>query len=322
LPRIALQIERRSDPAPARAALMIRPVCFAYNPQTAETNAFQHRPSASPEELLERARSEFDGLAAALERAGVEVIVVEGDPGVFTPDALFPNNWLSFHDTGHAVIYPMAVPTRRAEVRPELIDLVEERLGVRWPHRVDLTPLVREERYLEGTGSVVIDHQTRTAYACRSLRTSEEGLRAFARATGHDPVLFDAVDESGAPYYHTNVMMSVGSRFAAVCVDAVAGPDRPRVVGRLEQAGRTIVPLTRAQVARFAGNMIELASRDGRTLLVMSQQARDSLTGEQTAYFESLGEIVSADLSTIEFVAGGSARCMIASVHTPAPSAR
>jgi hypothetical protein len=314
----ARQLEHRSSPTPARAALMIRPVWFEYNQQTAETNAFQHRPSASPDELLHRAQREFDGLAGALQDAGVHVIVVDDSHGAFTPDALFPNNWISFHDTGHAIIYPMAVPVRRAEVRPELIDVVEERLGVRWPHRVDLTPLADDEHYLEGTGSVVIDHQTRTAYACRSLRTSKEGLDAFAEAAGYDPVLFDAFDESGTPYYHTNVMMSVGTDYAAVCIEAIPEADRPRVVGRLEEAGKTIVPLTRVQTAKFAGNMIELASRDGRTLLVMSQQARVSLTSEQTAVFESLGEIVSSDLSTIEFVAGGSARCMIASIHTPA----
>ncbi len=309
-----------SAPRPASAALMIRPVWFEYNQQTAETNAFQHRPSASPDELLHRAQEEFDGLARALSAAGVNLVIVEDDPGAFTPDAIFPNNWVSFHESGHAVIYPMAVPVRRAEVRPELIDLVEQRLGVRWPHRVDLTPLAERGAYLEGTGSVVIDHQTGTAYACRSLRTTERGFAEFTRTLGYDGVLFDAHDESGTPYYHTNVMMSVGTDYAAICVEAIPEADRPRVVDRLEAAGKRIVPLTRTQTAKFAGNMIELASAAGDALLVMSEQARESLDDDQARVLESLGRIVSSDLSTIEFVAGGSARCMIASIHTPDPA--
>lgn len=307
-------------PYSATSALMIRPACFSYNTQTAETNAFQNMPFGfSSEELLEIARREFDGLASALTEAGVRVVLAHADPGADTPDALFPNNWISFHTDGRVFLYPMATPIRRREVRPELIDLVESTLGVQWRERVDLTPLVGDGAYLEGTGSLVFDRVTGTAFACRSQRTTDAGIAAFRDASGVNVVVFDAADAAGVPYYHTNVMMAVGEGFAAVCLEAVDGAGRGRLRAALEGVGKEIVELTRGQCASFAGNMLQLISVTGDPLIILSEQARASLSSDQTRTLERFGALVSADLQTIEFVAGGSARCMIAAIHPPEP---
>jgi len=306
------------SPVRASTALMVRPAFFGYCDETARSNAFQNRPvGMQADELILRARSEFEALAAALRDHGVDLVIADADPARDTPDALFPNNWITFHTSGAVVLYPMCAPTRRREVRPELIDLVEAQTGARWPSRLDLTHLADRGAFLEGTGSLVFDPLTAVAYACRSPRTTEEGLRVFSEKTGVEVHAFDAADPRGVPIYHTNVMMSVGVRSALVCLNCVAEKDRAALREAIETEDRELVEISYEQVASFAGNALELVSRDGEPLLVMSEQARRSLTPEQLAALEARSTIVSADLGAIEYVAGGSARCMIAAVYLP-----
>lgn len=306
------------SPARASTALMVRPAFFGYCDETARSNAFQNRPvGMQADELILRARSEFEALAAALREGGVDLVIADADPARDTPDALFPNNWITFHTSGAVVLYPMCAPIRRREVRPELIDLVESQTGARWPSRLDLTPLADRGAFLEGTGSLVFDPLSAVAYACRSPRTTEEGLGVFSEKTGVEIHAFDAADPRGVPIYHTNVMMSVGVRSALVCLNCVAEKDRGALREAIETEDRELVEISYEQVASFAGNALELVSRDGEPLLVMSEQARRSLTPEQLAALEARSTIVSADLGAIEYVAGGSARCMIAAVYLP-----
>jgi len=310
------------SPARASTALMVRPSYFGYCDETARSNAFQNRPVGMEErELIDQARREFEGLAQALSDHGVNLVIADADPAKDTPDALFPNNWITFHTSGAVVLYPMCAPTRRLEVRPDLIDLVEAQTGARWPSRLDLSPLADRGAFLEGTGSLVFDPLTAVAYACRSPRTTEEGLRVFTEKTGVDVHPFDAADPRGVPIYHTNVMMSVGVRSALVCLNCVAEADRDALREAIQTRDRELVEISYEQVASFAGNALELESRDGEPLLVMSEQARRSLTPEQLEALESRSTIVSADLGTIEYVAGGSARCMIAAVYLPSDAA-
>ncbi len=298
--------------------LMIRPRWFAFDEETAASNAFQRRePGVSPDELARAAGEEFERLAGALDAAGVGVIVADDRADVRTPDSVFPNNWLSFHASGHAVLYPMATASRRVEVRPELIERVEEATGARWARRVDLTALAERGAFVEGTGSLVFDHHAPLAFACRSARTTDAGLDAVERELGVETLRFTARDADGTPYYHTNVMMAVGDSVAIVCSESIDESERGAVLARLGSAGRRLVEISRAQAARFAGNALMLRSGSGDPLVVMSEQARAAFTPEQLRVLAASGAIVSADIATIERVGGGSARCMIAEVHVP-----
>ncbi len=223
------------------SVLMNRPLWFAFDPETAGSNAFQKEAAGeSAERVIRLAQQEFDGLAGALSDAGVRVVVAEDREGCVTPDSVFPNNWVSFHSTGEAVLYPMLAGSRRLEVRPELIGMVEAEVGARWPRVVDLTGLTGEGSFVEGTGSLVIDPLRGVAFACRSVRTTEGGLDAVERELGLETVRFDATDEDGVAYYHTNVMLSVGAGVVIVCAESIAEGDRERVMGRLEAEGRAI----------------------------------------------------------------------------------
>lgn len=296
----------------------VRPTAFGFNPETAATNSFQvDDRSLSPAEITARATREFDGLLGALRAHGVDVhVVADADPD--TTDAVFPNNWISLHADGHVVLYPMLSPRRRREVRPDIVARLEAALGVRWPHVVDLTPLAEEGAFLEGTGSVVLDRAHRIAYACRSPRTTERGLSAFADRVGYTIVAFDAADADGAPVYHTNVVMGIGTRFAAVCLDAIPDAEqRADLRTRFEATGHTVIPLTNEQRDEFAGNLLAVRGADDVECIVMSERARASLNAAQRTTLESFGRIVSAPLDTIERLGGGSARCMLAEIHAP-----
>lgn len=294
-----------AEPQTTARVLLIRPARFGANPETAATNAFQGVAAGSADEVLARARSEFDGLVAALRAHGVEVEVVEDTATPPKPDAVFPNNWVSFHAGGRALLYPMLAPSRQAEVRPELV----AKLG--YGPVVDLRG--DAAAVLEGTGSLVLDRRARVAYACLSPRTTPAGLARFRDALGYEVVTFHATDARGQAIYHTNVMLSIGTRLALVCLEAIrdAG-ERERVARRLRESGHELVELSLAQVEDFAGNVLELRSRSGTPLFVLSARARAALRPEQRARMESQGTLVSADLTTIETCGGGSARCMLA----------
>jgi len=303
----------------ASAVLMVQPAAFGFNSETATSNAWQ-RPAPTDAAALNRlARSESAGLCRALESEGVRVLMVEDDPRPARPDALFPNNWVSFHDDGTLVVYPMLSPVRRLERRPEVIDAVCAKLGFEPRRRIDLTAHESAGRFLEGTGSLVLDHVARVAYACRSPRTDESLVREWALMMDFEAVVFDATDERDRPYYHTNVMMWIGTRCAMVCAAAIAPADRERVCATLRNSGREMIEIDRAGVEGFAGNMLELATWDealgDASVLVMSATAHAALAGPMLQRLSGcVDALLPVPIPTIEQVGGGSVRCMLAEV--------
>ena len=303
----------------ASSVLMIRPVRFHSNPLTAASNRFQGKTAASPIEQQARAAAEFDGLARALADAGVRVVQFEDTPEPHTPDSVFPNNWISMHADGTVVLYPMEAENRRTERRRDIVDALASEHGFDVRQVVDLSAHESGGHYLEGTGSLVLDRTNRVAYACLSSRTHLDVLGDWAQRMGYDVVAFDAVDRSGVPIYHTNVLMAVGEKVAVICADAIPrGDQREAVLERLRQTGHEVVPISFGQMEAFAGNMLELRSAGGDRVLAMSDQARRSLTPEQLRIMERYDRIVSAPIDNIESSAGGSVRCMLAEIHLPA----
>lgn len=298
---------------------MIRPASFAGNVQTAASNRFQQIPAtASGDSSQAAALAEFDRLANALQRAGVDVHVFEDTPEPHTPDSIFPNNWVSFHADGVVVLYPMLAPNRRLERRMDIVEALNVSEGFHITRTIDLTHREAEEKFLEGTGSLVLDRINRIAYACLSPRTDMDVLGEFAQRLDYDIAAFEAFDAGGAAIYHTNVLMSVGARFAAICSECIESGRRAAVVDMLQSSGRAIVDLSLAQMHNFAGNMLELRTQAGSPVVAMSDAARASLDASQIATLErSAGQIVASPIPTIERLGGGSVRCMIAEVHLP-----
>jgi hypothetical protein len=295
--------------------MMIRPASFGFNEETAATNAFQARGSSSIDAQA-RALAEFDELARVLERRGVRVIVFDDTPSPRKTDAIFPNNWVSFHGDGTVVLYPMMAHSRRSEVRADLLARLEQLGAFRAARTIDWSDRAASGRFLEGTGSLVLDRRARFAYACRSPRTDVELVRELCAELGYEPVPFGARDACGRAIYHTNVVMSVGTSFAVACLDAIGdAKERELVRRRLQATERELVAISLAQMSEFAGNLLELASRDGRALIVMSSRARRAFDATQLAALERHGEIVDSPLDTIEVLGGGSARCMLAEIH-------
>lgn len=302
----------------ATAVLMVRPARFESNPQTAASNRFQENPDAAPAEQHAAALREFTNLQKALEASGVRALVFDDTPEPHTPDAIFPNNWVSFHADGTVVLYPMEAENRRRERRHDIVEALAEEHGFLVREIVDLTHHESNGHYLEGTGSLVLDRVNHIAYACLSSRTHLDPLGDFAQRLDYDIVSFDAVDEGGAAIYHTNVLMNVGEELAVICADAIPRDDqRAAVLESLEQSGHRILMLSFAQLQAFAGNMLELRSSSGARVVAMSQRARDALTAAQLDMLQTNGEILSAPIDAIERSAGGSVRCMLAEIHLP-----
>jgi hypothetical protein len=306
------------EPQSAGAVLMIRPARFGANIETAGSNYFQrgHDASAAAAVAAGAAR-EFDGLVLALAAAGVEVHAFAGLRRAPPPDEVFPNNWVSFHADGTVVLYPMLAPSRRRERRAEIIHSLQAEHGYRVSRTIDLAQLENRGSFLEGTGSLVLDRPNRIAYACRSPRTSDEALAEFGRQLGYEVVAFDATDRDGRAIYHTNVMLSVGTRFAALCTAAVRDDAQRRaVVERLTTSGRELVALSFEQLHAFAGNLLELRARES-PVIALSTSALGSLDAAQRRALERHGGLVAADIGTIERHGGGSVRCMLAEVALP-----
>jgi hypothetical protein len=302
----------------ADAVLMIRPARFHSNPLTAASNRFQGRTTLSGEQQQRAALAEFAGLRLALEQAGIQVIVEDDTVVPPTPDAIFPNNWVSFHADGTAVLYPMEAVNRRTERRPDIVDRLSGVHGFQVSRIVDLSPHEKHGHYLEGTGSLVLDRVNRIAYACLSTRTHLDPLGDFAQQLDYDLVTFDAVDRHGTAIYHTNVLMNVGEELAVVCVDALPRDEQRRaVLESLAASGHRVLNLNYDQLDAFAGNMLELSSSSGERVLAMSAQARNALDKEQLEVIEAGARIVSAPIDRIEASAGGSVRCMLAEIHLP-----
>jgi hypothetical protein len=300
---------------------MIRPASFEYNPETALTNKMQR--SADGEDSRTLARVEFDGLVRALMSEGIAVCAVEDTTEPAKPDAVFPNNWVSFHADGTVVLYPMQAETRRRERRREVIDAVVDRLGFKVARILDLTHHEREGRFLEGTGSLILDHIQRVVYASLSPRTHPAVVEEWGREMGYEPCVFSAFDRGGVPLYHTNVLMCVGKRMALIGTEAVAPADRARVLERLRAGGREVIEIGHDEIERFAGNMLELATWDealgDSQVLVMSESARRGLRPDNFARLSgSTDAVLAVPVPTIEKLGGGSVRCMLAEVFLPA----
>ncbi len=305
----------------AGAVLMIRPASFDYNPETAATNAMQQRASGGAAAQVEACR-EFDRYVRALSSEGVSVCVVEDTPEPPKPDAVFPNSWVSFHEDGTVVLYPMQAVNRRRERRQEVIDTVAVRLGYGVSRVIDLTHHEKEGRALEGTGSLVLDHVNRVAYASVSPRTHPAVVEEWAREMEYEPVVFEALDRKGMPPYHTNVLMSIGERVALVGSAAILERDRARVLERLRASGREVVEMGHEEIEKFGGNVLEVASWDEALgdcrVLVMSATARKALSPSSYERLSGCTDAVLAvPVPTIERLGGGSVRCMLAEVFLP-----
>lgn len=296
--------------------LLVRPACFGFHAEAAASNAFAQDGGGG---VAAAAVTEFDGLRAALEGAGVRCLVLDDDADPAKPDSVFPNNWVSFHGDGTMVVYPMATAARRHERRLEAIDALLAEAGLGASEMIDLSALEDVGDFLEGTGSLCFDRANGRAFACRSPRTTDGAVAAFEKATGWDVVLFDAADRFGRQIYHTNVMLMLGERFAIICPEAIAEADRERVLDALRESGRELVGVSFDQMERFACNLIELRSPGGKPLIALSQTAHDALRSDHRERLERLaGMLVAVPIPTIERVGGGSVRCMIAEVFLPA----
>jgi hypothetical protein len=297
--------------------LMVRPASFGFNLETAASNAFQQGlPGHSPAEIQQRAMAEFDQFVAMLRDKGIRVVVVADTVAPEKPDAVFPNNWISLHRDGTVALYPMRAPSRRLERRPDIIDTLGQDFGVK--KVVDFSFHEKEDRYLEGTGSLILDHENRLAYACLSPRTDGQLLQEFCDRFNYKPVGFHAYDHSGGPVYHTNVLLSIGQQFAILCTQTIRdATERATVVGTLKSTGHEVIDITMDQLRHYAGNMLEVENQAGQHFLVMSEQALKSLRPDQVQAIEKYTSILAPPIYTIEHIGGGSARCMMAEIFLP-----
>jgi hypothetical protein len=298
--------------------MMIRPVAFGFNEQTASSNAFQNKAFgiAHKAEAQAAALKEFDTMVDKLRAVGVKVLVIDDTLQPQTPDSIFPNNWISFHEDGTIVTYPMQAENRRLERREDIIQTIENQFVVN--RKIDLSYFENDEKYLEGTGSMVLDRENKIAYACVSPRTHERVLVEFGQRLGYQVVSFEALDGEKRQIYHTNVLMCVGAEFVLICVEAIPDEkERQKVVDSIINSGKEKIEITLSQMNHFAGNMLEVVGENGIKYLVMSSSAFHSLTKNQILELEKFCKIIHSDLSMIEGNGGGSARCMMAEVKCP-----
>ncbi|MEP6548497.1 MAG: arginine deiminase-related protein [Gammaproteobacteria bacterium] len=306
------------EPQSARAVLMVRPASFGFNTQTAASNAFQQLPGfLGAGETQGLVQSEFDALAQALQRAGIEVLVAQDTLLPVKPDAIFPNNWVSFHHDGTVALYPMLAPNRRWERREDILEQVVREGRLHVSRTVDLTHREAEGKFLEGTGSMVLDRAHRVAYASLSPRTDLDVLGEFAQLLDYELVTFETCDGGARPVYHTNVAMAIGTRFAVVCGEAIAQPQhREAVLSKIRASGHDILDISMRQMQDFAANMLELAP-SGRHIIALSTTAWRSLHSAQRRLLESHAEVIPVAIPTIERIGGGGVRCMLAELHLP-----
>jgi hypothetical protein len=295
--------------------LLIRPANFGFNEETRASNVFQKELNEDAEAVRQKASLEFEAFVKRLKSHGVNVFVFDDTPSPAKTDAVFPNNWVSFHTNGTVVLYPMLSDNRRLERRRDIIESLKNKFDIK--NVVDLSHYEKDDRFLEGTGSIVFDHVNKIAYAALSPRTNKKLFVHLCEQLDYLPVTFTAHDRDGAEIYHTNVMMCVGDRFAVVCLESITDESvRVNVFDQLTSTGHEIVDITFEQMNSFAGNVLVVR----KDLLVMSQSAFDSLTNEQKFALEKYGKLLPLAIPTIETVGGGSARCMIAEIFLPSIS--
>ncbi len=293
---------------------MIRPNRFDFNTETAVNNSFQINSGDSS--VPEKAILEFDQFVNELRLKQIDVTVVQDTAEPYTPDSIFPNNWISFHSDGSICLYPMFAENRRNERKPTVLFQLSSKFEI--TNTIDFTEQEDRGRFLEGTGSMVLDREHKIAYACLSVRTDENVLQQFCDEMGYTPIVFEAFDAEGYPIYHTNVMMCVAEKYAVICLDSIQNEvEKENVLQSLSGTGNMIIPISIDQMNQFAGNMLQVENELGTKYLVMSTQAYKSLTADQIFQLNQFNSIIHSDISTIEKNGGGSARCMIAEVFLP-----
>jgi hypothetical protein len=301
----------------AHTILMIEPIAFGFNDQTAANNYFQQKGNASDADLQHQALAEFNRMVNQLRAKGIEVLVVKDTPEPHTPDSIFPNNWISFHEGGQVILYPMFAPNRRSERRDDILRILEgHRLVIN--NLSDFSFWENQDLFLEGTGSMIFDRVHQIAYAALSDRTDKSVFLQFCETFGFTPVYFSARQTVGGkrlPIYHTNVMLSVADGYAVVCTDSIDNVDeRQTLIESLKKNGKEIISISEEQMHAFAGNMLQLQNKEGEKYLVMSQAAFDSLTEQQIKRLELYNELIVIPIPTIEKTGGGSVRCMVAEI--------
>lgn len=302
--------------------MMIKPVAFRFNEQTATNNHYQKVVAGlDPTQAQQKALQEFNAFVDKLKAAGLQIIVFEDTIEPDTPDSIFPNNWVSFHEDGTVVTYPMNAPNRRLERRDDIIEALQSQYGFAVDKQIDFSYLESSNQFLEGTGSLVLDRQNKLAYACLSPRTDADALDKFCEELGYKAVAFQASQMhkgSLTPIYHTNVMMCVAEELAVVCSESIKDEiERSKVLDALRDSGKKIIDISAEQKNFFAGNMLQTVTPSGEKLMVMSQQAYHTLTENQKNEIEKTNKIIYSPLDTIEACGGGSARCMMAEIFLP-----
>lgn len=298
--------------------LMIEPVAFGYNAQTAQNNYFQI--NSKNIDTQTKALAEFKTFVEKLKSKGINVIVIKDTLQPHTPDSIFPNNWVSFGKNGKVVLYPMFAPNRRDERREDILKELKNQ-GFKINEIIDFTSSEKQNKFLEGTGSMIFDHENKIAYGSVSLRLDKDLFKDFCKKMDFTPVVFHSfqtVEGERLPIYHTNVMMCIADQFAVICLNAIDDEiERNLVIQNLQKTGKEIIEITEKQMQKFAGNMLQLHNDKAEQILVMSQTAYKALTSEQIQKIEKYSEILYTDLTTIETNGGGSARCMLAEVFLP-----
>lgn len=301
----------------ACAVLMIEPVCFGYNTETAVNNHFQQKPTINATKIQQKALDEFRGMTEKLRGHGIEVVVIQDTKEPYTPDSIFPNNWITFHNDGQIVLYPMFAENRRLERRADIAEIVNK-AGHRIDNVLDFSFWEEENRFLEGTGSMILDRERKIAYASLSERTDKSLFLQFCRTLMYQPVTFTAyqtVEQCRKPVYHSNVVLSVADTYAVVCLSAIDNEnERQQLVSVLRASDKEIIEITEEQMEHFAGNMLQLQNSMNQKFMVMSQTAYDSLTSEQRQKIAHYNELIVCAVPTIEQYGGGSVRCMMAEI--------
>ena len=302
----------------ASTVLMVEPIAFGYNAQTAENNYFQVEQKDA--DIQTKALEEFNNFADKLKSKGINVISVKDTLEPHSPDSIFPNNWVSFHNDGKVVLYPMFAPNRRVERRADILEILKDN-GFEITEIDDLSHFENQQKFLEGTGSMIFDHDHKIAYGSVSLRLDEELFRQFCTKFGFRPVVFHSYQNAGGerlPIYHTNVMMCVADKFVVICLECIDDElEREKVQEVIKSTQKEIIEISEDQMQQFAGNMLQVQNQAGEKFLVMSESAYKSLTAQQISAIEKYCEIIYSDLNTIETNGGGSARCMLAEVFLP-----
>ena len=295
---------------------LIKPKSFGFNKQTSVSNSFQSKLKITDKEINKKVDREFNQMANTLIKNGIEVLIIEDSEEPKKPDAIFPNNWISTHQQGVIILYPMMAKNRRVERRGDIVTILKKKYKVK--SVLDLSVFENENKFLEGTGSVILDRVFKKAYACLSPRTNKELFKEYCQHLGYEAIYFNAVDENRKKIYHTNVMMTLGTHFAVVCLEAIQSKFKRRlIIEKLQESNREVIEISQDQTKHFAGNMLELKNSKNEILIVMSRSALSVLDAKQRKTLKKHGKLLPINIKTIETIGGGSVRCMIAENFLP-----